>query len=373
MKEHSTDCAGDAGESDEMEQNARSTAHDAKTLCRPGRYIGIDIGGTKIAGALLDFDSQGVCWVLDTARVPARRGSRQVVQDVNRVVGLLVDGEAGARTEHESGHLESGQGGKPRVAGIGLCIPGRVYPKTGVVENVANLDISRLALTDAISETTGLPAHLENDVNAATLGAYVVFGGRNKSKAESQSKSDVFAFLNLGTGLAAGVLRDGMLDNGFSGVVGEIGHIPVERHRWRCTCGQIGCLETAAGGNAIKRLWPQADPPMPDIIAKAHDAGEKEHETASEVLAAVIGAIADAIDVLALAIDPRIIMIGGGTAKTGAPLVEAIRTELRARARNSPFIASLHLDERIALVDASEPIGCIGAAYAMAKTIKGRA
>lgn len=347
-----------------------ASSHSTQALRCPGRYIGVDIGGTKIAGALLDFDKQGGCRVLDTARVPARPGCREVVEDVNRVVGLLCSDESRNQTELDSSH-ESGRIDDSALIGIGLCIPGRVYPKTGVVENVANLGIPRLALADEISEANGLPAHLENDVNAATLGAYVTLGDRNETQSESQSASDVFAFLNLGTGLAAGVLRDGVLDSGFSGVVGEIGHIPVERHRWLCGCGQKGCLESAAGGNAIKRQWPQADPPMPDIIAKANDAGNPQHKAACEVLGTVIGAIADAIDVLALAVDSRIIMIGGGTAKTGAPLLDAIRAELRTRASDSPFIASLHLDGRVALVDSNKPIGCIGAGYAMARTVNG--
>lgn len=344
------------------------SAGRAQMWCRPGRYIGIDIGGTKIAGSLLDVSASGVCRVLKNMRVPARRGSRQVVEDVTGVVFRLMDqepsGERDGEALNESSTIERFQ-----VDGIGLCVPGRVNPQTGVVENVANLDISELALTDEITRNTGLPAHVENDVNAATLGAYVTFGDSGKRGVEDESAGDVVAFLNLGTGLAAGVLRDGVLDNGFSGVVGEIGHIPVERHRLLCGCGQRGCLETVAGGNAIMRQWPQVEPPMPDIIARAHDVEDSQCEAAREVLATIVGAVVDAIDILALAVDPRIILIGGGTARTGIALLDEIRIELRKRAATSPFIASLSLDERVSLVSPDEPIGCIGAACAMSETL----
>lgn len=346
----------------EMSQGNRS-AGCTRMWCSPGRYVGIDVGGTKIAGSLLNIDHSGACEVIADTRVPVRRGGAQVVEDVTRVVSLLMDGSVSGQAQGKRSCDQT------RIAGIGLCVPGRVDPQTGIVENVANLDISKLALTDEISRNTGLPAHVENDVNAATLGAYVTFGGHDKPLSASKHNGDVVAFLNLGTGMAAGILRDGALDNGFSGVVGEIGHIPVERHRLLCGCGQRGCLETVAGGNAIKRQWPQADPPLPDIIAKVRDDADPQHEAASEVLSTIVDAIVDAIDILALAIDPRIILIGGGTARTGTALLDEIREELARRASASPFITSLALDKRISLVDPDNPIGCIGAACAMSETM----
>lgn len=327
---------------------------------RPGCYIGIDVGGTKIAGALLRFGIQGDVHLLAQTRVPARRGAQRVVADVTRVVSVL--SEEVDRQDSAS----AGQAHADTIIGIGIGIPGRVDVGNGVVENVANLDIERLDLAGRVRRATGLPVCVENDVNAAALGAYAVNPGVHGRGAKGSSSDDVAAFLNLGTGLAAGVLRGGKPDHGFSGVVGEIGHIPVEPHHWLCGCGQQGCLETAAGGNAIKRQWPFADPPMPDLIATAHDADDARHDAACETLSTIVGAIVNAIDVLAVTVDPSAIIIGGGTAKTGLPLLEEIRSQLRVRAAGSPFIASLRLDERVSLVDADQPIGCIGAACAMA-------
>ena len=323
--------------------------------------IGVDVGGTKIEGVLVDVDERaprgGVgARVLDSVRVPARRGERQVAEDVSAVVNAMMHSEAVLRVSDD---VESGPS---RFAGVGIGTPGRVDSAAGVVENIANLDVSRLDLSSAIGASCGLPVRVENDVNAAALGAYSLIGGSDHVGHSVNIADDTVAFLNLGTGLAAGILRNGRLDHGSSGVVGEIGHIPVERHQWPCPCGQHGCLETAAGGGAIVRQWPQANPPMPDVLAKASDPSSSDYESAMDVKRTVIGAIADAIDILAVTVDPRVIMIGGGTARTGEPLMVAIREELCRREESSRFIESLHLRDRLFLVPGAEPVGAIGAA-----------
>ncbi|KAA8829893.1 ROK family protein [Bifidobacterium tissieri] len=326
--------------------------------------IGVDVGGTKIEGVLVDADEHALrggvgVRVLDSVRVPARRGERQVVEDVSTVVNAMMHSEAAL---HVSDDNDSGMS---RFVGVGIGTPGRVDSAAGVVENIANLDVSRLDISNEIGAACGLSVRVENDVNAAALGAYALIGGNNHighGAGISDDADDTVAFLNLGTGLAAGILRNGRLDHGSSGVVGEIGHIPVERHRWQCPCGQRGCLETAAGGGAIIRQWPQANPPMPDVLAKASDPSSPDYELAVGVKQTVIGAIADAIDILAVTVDPRVIMIGGGTARTGEPLMSAIQEELCRREKNSRFIESLHLCDRLFLVPGTEPVGAIGAA-----------
>ena len=322
-----------------------NTAIDAAANDVPLR-IGVDVGGTKIEGVLIDAAGHGLpspdsVRVLANIRIPARPGERAVTEDINTVVNAMMREAA----EHTT----------IPIAGVGIGTPGRVDGVAGTVENIANLEVSHLDLSHEIGEASGLPIHVENDVNAAALGAYAL------SEHVSDNADEAVVFLNLGTGLAAGILRHGRLDHGSSGVVGEIGHIPIEPHHWPCPCGQSGCLETAAGGGAIIRQWPNVNPPMPDILAKADDASSPEHAAAKGVKQTVINAIADAIDVLAMTVDPRLILLGGGTAKTGKPLLAEIRRELCRREQGSAFIASLHLADRITLAPLDRPIGAIGA------------
>lgn len=327
---------------------------DGRTL-----RIGIDVGGTKIAGVLLAEAENGMGQpeVLSEHAIPARPGAEPLVDDVMSVIAALAD-KAGAKTAELS---ELGT----RFVGIGT--PGKVDDVTGAVDNIANLGIAHVELGGEVARRSGLPVRVENDVNAAALGAAAMLPSTGASDADGATDDhaqDTVVFLNLGTGLAAGVIRGGKLDRGHSNVVGEIGHIPVEPHRWACPCGQRGCLETAGSGGAATRLWPQDNPPMPAIIAKAGDETALDHTQAIETLDTIVGAIADAIDIVALAIDPRSIIIGGGMAKTGRPLLDCIATELHRREQGSGFIASLHLADRLTLVDPSQPVGAIGAALA---------
>lgn len=241
------------------------------------------------------------------------------------------------------------------MAAIGIGTPGAVDETTGDVNDIANLAIGHVPLASAIRARCGMPVTVENDVNAAAVGAArLVEDGR--------AAGETIAFLNLGTGLAAGIIRDGELDRGSSNTVGEIGHIPVEPHRWRCACGQVGCLETAGSGGAATRLWPYASPPMPAILDAAQNPHHPHHKQAVEVRGTIIAAIADAIDVLAVTVDPNVIIIGGGMAKTGTPLLDAIRGELRVRGNTSGFINALNLPARLRLAPTDLPVGAIGAA-----------
>lgn len=309
----------------------------------PTLLIGVDVGGTKIAGVVIEAPCTRATTeirVLTQSSRIARPGADALVDDVTALIGTL-----SAQLPVKSG----------TVAAIGIGTPGAVDEATGNVNDIANLGISHVPLASAVSRHCGLPVVVENDVNAAAVGAARLVD-------DGKEIGETIAFLNLGTGLAAGIIRDGELDRGSSNTVGEIGHIPVEPHRWRCACGQVGCLETAGSGGAATRLWPYASPPMPAILDAAQNTNHPHHKQAVEVRSTIIGAIADAIDVLAVTVDPNAIIIGGGMAKTGAPLLDAIREELRVRGNVSGFINALNLPARLRLAPADLPVGAIGAA-----------
>lgn len=292
--------------------------------------IGIDIGGTKIEGIIIDGQNR----VLKELRIPSRIGEEQVVEDITRVAKELSE--------------------KPITVGIG--IPGQVDWRTGCVKNVVNLGISTLELGSKVSEAYGSCVHVENDVNAAAVGAASLVNTDNNSLYNNPDSTIVM--LNFGTGLAAGVVKSGKALHGFSGAIGEIGHIPVDGNMFPCPCGQKGCLETVASGGAISRLWPSANPAMPDLISKA-EAGNCD---AKRILNIVVHAMADAVQIVLQAYDPQIIAIGGGVARTGEPLLKIICEELNNRASTCPFLQSLNVTKRLVLVPSDQPVGALGAA-----------
>lgn len=311
-------------------------------------HIGIDVGGTKIAGVA--YTNEGTHQhpqvdVIAQCEVPARAGSQALIDDIMTVITYLLNDAHTQYTINSNEHYQ--------LASIGIGTPGVVNTTTGHVNNIANLLIDHIDLGPQIAQRTGVPVVVENDVNAAALGA-----------AALNNASGIVVYLNLGTGLGAGIIRNGALDRGSSGNAGEIGHIPVEPHAYRCGCGQYGCLETVASGGAARKLWPYDDPPMPAIIAQAHDPQAAQHEQAQEVLTTICTAIANAIMALAITVDPNTIIIGGGMARTGEPLLEQIRSIFIQRGEDSDFVHSMQLGSRLVLADMTQPIASIGAGLA---------
>lgn len=105
-------------------------------------------------------------------------------------------------------------------------------------------------------------------------------------------------------------------------------------------------------------MWAVANPPLPDIFAKAA-AGDSD---AARVRGIVMHALADVVQIVVQTTDPSVIVIGSGVSRAGFPLLDALRGELRRRESSSGFIRRLKLVERLRLSDPSTPIGAIGAA-----------
>jgi len=292
--------------------------------------IGVDIGGTKTEAVAIDDAGQ----VIDEVRVPTGFGPRAVIASTVAALTGLAD---------RLGTTPSGFGA------IGVGVPGAVDPASGRVAHAVNLGLDGLALGDELAARLGVRVRLENDVNAAALGAFHLLGhGPERS----------MAYLNLGTGLAAGLVLGGRLWRGSRGTAGEIGHIPVDPAGELCSCGQRGCLELLASGSAVARQWPTEHPrPVQDLF-EAAAAGDA---LAIEVRERFIDNVASAVRVLVLTVDVDDVVIGGGITSLGEPLLAAIRDVLAAWSAQSEFLASLELPSRVVLAPAG-PVASVGAA-----------
>lgn len=293
--------------------------------------LGVDIGGTKVHAVVLDAAGA----VLAESRLPTGFGADAVVSSAHAAVTALTE-----RLRIDPGALAS----------IGIGVPGRVDPASGHVAHAVNLGLDSLDLGALLASRLGRAVVVENDVNAAALGAFHVLG-------DPRLRS--MAYLNLGTGLAAGLVLDGRVWRGSRGVAGEIGHISVDPQGVLCRCGQRGCLETLASGSALARLWPQgAGAPASELFAAA-DAGD---EQAAAVAERLVGNVAAAVRILVLTVDVDAVVIGGGLSSLGDRLLGQVRARLDADARTSPFLASLGLAERVLPVPSGSPVGAVGAA-----------
>jgi glucokinase len=301
---------------------------NSRLLGNNGLRVGLDIGGSKVLGAVVDAGGS----VVAQSRQDTRRGADGVLASATTVLELLASALDGALP--------------PR---IGVGIPGIVDHDRGAVSHAVNLGlVDWFPLADRLAERTGAAVVVENDLNAATWGAHVLSG------------DDDLAYLSLGTGLAAGFVLDGVLRRGAHGAAGEIGHVPVDPAGGLCSCGQRGCLELRAAASALTSAWPADGESSPaEALFAAAASGNPDAVTARDRYGA---GVADAVRMLGLAVDPRTIIIGGGIAYLGEPLLATVTAALRAQATTSPFLAALDLAARVRLIPAGVPVGAIGAA-----------
>lgn len=305
--------------------------------------IGVDIGGTKTDAVAVDDAGS----IVEQMRLSTGYGPDAVlntaVEAVSRVAEL-----AGIRVEE--------------ATSIGVGVPGRVDARLGTVAHAVNLGVDGLDLGAELSARLGVAVRVENDVNAAALGAYHLLVAEGWPVPDWSGEADhSMAYLNLGTGLAAGIVANGRLWRGSRGTAGEIGHIPVDPAGPLCPCGQRGCLELMASGSAIARQWPTDHPQPAQHLFEAADAGES---LAIEVRERLVESVASAVRVLVLTVDVEFVVIGGGIASLGTALLDGVRAVLARRATESPFLASLELADRVRLVPAGFPSAAVGAAFA---------
>jgi predicted NBD/HSP70 family sugar kinase len=299
--------------------------------------VGLDIGGTKTLAVILAPDGS----VLAQTRIPTETGPRGIVDGAARAVRGVAR-QAGVGLE--------------RVAGVGAGVPGLVDPDAGTVRHAVNLGVDGAPLelaAELAAALGGVPVGVENDLNVAALGA------AHLSRQEAGGVVDL-AFLALGTGLAAGLVLDGRLRRGARHAAGEIGHVPVDPSGPPCPCGQRGCLELYASGSAVQDLWPAPDGvPAPVALFEAAAAGDPVAVVARSRYAS---AVAAAVRILVLTVDVREVVLGGGVAQLGDPLLDAVHDALAAESAGSAFLASLHLAERVRLAPGRVPVGAVGAA-----------
>ncbi|MCW2752534.1 MAG: hypothetical protein JWR83_3644 [Aeromicrobium sp.] len=291
--------------------------------------LGLDIGGTNVHGIAVEAsDSRQL---LAQATHITRQGAEGVVGSALDMIAALVTDLPGSE-----------------VLSIGLGIPGIVHD--GTVTHAVNLGLDHepLDLAGVVSAlASGTPVTVENDVKTATLGGL-------QWMRDQGSDADDLALLNVGTGLAAGMLLDGRLRRGSRGMAGEIGHLVHDPNGPLCPCGRRGCLELYASGSGLRRQWPGT---AAELFVAA-DAGDTD---AARIRDELISGIAKAISLLAYGLDVAYVLVTGGVVSATPALREAILTQLREDESTSLGRLAAIAD-RVRWLPADYPAGAIGAA-----------
>jgi glucokinase len=298
--------------------------------------VGIDIGGTKTAVLVCDQIGN----VAARSIAPTALGTPAVVVESIAAAVEAALGEAGGTTAD--------------VAALGVGVPGRVDPAAGSVTLAVNLGWHDLPLGLRLEERLGIRTILENDVRAAALGLHRrrIFGS-----------VESLAFLAIGTGISAGVVVDGKLHRGATGLAGEIGHVIVDRDGPACACGLHGCFEAIAAGPAIAKAAHEIGIESVDgSTAEAVFAAAAEgNERARAVIERAGRTVAWGIQLLALAYDVERIVIGGGVSHAGEAFMAPVQRELDRFRAASALSDEILRPELVVLLPPGADAGAWGA------------
>ncbi|MGW8887225.1 ROK family protein [Streptomyces sp. NPDC055749] len=202
--------------------------------------VGVKIGPGQVSGVVTDMAAQ----ILVRAEEP--------IDDCRPQVALA----AAAALTHRL--LDEVPGARERVLGIGVGVGGHVDSATGICRYSAILDWQQVDVAGPLSAATGLPVVVNNDVNTLAVAERWFGEGRDV---------DSFAVVTVGPGIGCGLLLNGELFSGVSGLAGELGHLPLDPAGPMCSCGSRGCLEALAGDRAVLRHI--SDAGMPDCATIA--------------------------------------------------------------------------------------------------------
>lgn len=270
------------------------------------RLVAVDIGGTKIAGAVIGADGRPSSPL--QRPTPARAGRDAILDAVAEVVAEVADGGA--------------------VDALGVATAGTVDVTRGVVIGATD-SLAGWCGTDVAGELAGrlgiarMRVHVENDVHAHALGE-AAHGGHGEA--------ETMAFVAVGTGVGGGLVEHGVVRRGARHAAGSVAHIPVPAAAGlRCGCGRLGHVEAIASGTGMHAAWLAAggEPSVADargIVALA----ETGHALAVDVLERSAAGLAQAIAGVVTTVDPEVVVVGGGLAQAGDRWWDAVLRVLRA-------------------------------------------
>ena len=278
-------------------------------------YIGIDIGGTNIAGGIVTTSGR----IITKFSIPTRkeRKTNEIMDDIIKLCMTLC--------ENSGINLES-------IGSVGIGCPGTVDDKNGVVSYCNNIPMNNYPMREYLTEKLDKRIRLVNDANAAAFGEYLVNGNECSS----------FLMITLGTGVGAGIVIGGKLYAGFRGFASEAGHMTLVHNGHPCTCGKRGCWESYASVTALIRQTKEAAEAHPESSLNdnirergrvsgrtAFEEAKKGDETAIEVVSKYCEYVADGVTSLINIFEPERVCIGGGISREGDTLLDPIREYVR--------------------------------------------
>lgn len=305
--------------------------------------IGIDVGGTKVLGGVVDESGN----ILEKARRETpRQGGAALTQTIADVALELMRNH--------------------KVSAVGVSAAGFVSSDRKTMLATPNIaGWNGVNLDDELTKLIGIDVVIENDGNAAAWGEAVFGAGRGEAH---------MLLLTIGTGIGAGIVVNGQLHRGAFGIAAEIGHMRVVPEGHLCGCGARGCFEQYASGSGLMRHVREAIAATPDIARNLLALGDgtieglKGHHVTEAARAGDVVALAAfnttaqwlgaGIASLSVILDPAIVVIGGGVIDAGDILLEPTRANME---RKMPF-SGKHPSPKLVAATLGNDAGLVGVA-----------
>jgi glucokinase len=295
-------------------------------VSRTGHLIGVDVGGTKVAAGLVNTAGE----ITYQTRTP------MVANDAAAGLAAVITAIDAVRATNSLCAADS------MISGIGICAPGPLDPRSGVVINPPNLPGWRdFPLAAEISKTYNVLVRVDNDGNAAALAEALWGAGRGFR--------NIFC-ATIGTGIGTGIVFDGRIYHGRTGAAAEGGHNTIDYRGPRCGCGKLGCIEALASGPAIGRRASEkiskehraslildssggrSDHITSEMVGKAYLQGDSlAKEVLQETAMLLTVWLGNIVDLL----EPDVMIIGGGAGAMLRPFFDEIRERLPSWCVNS--------------------------------------
>jgi glucokinase len=277
--------------------------------------IGIDLGGTKICGALSDLDGK----VLSMHTIPTNAVDGDVAV-LNRIISVIDE------VIKNSGKTID------EIKSIGIGAPGPLDSKKGIIIETPNLPFKNFDLVKPIANKYNVPTYLENDANAATIGEHIFGAGKG---------AENMVYITVSTGIGGGAIINGRIYRGATSNALEVGHTTLLADGPKCGCGNKGCAEALASGTAIGRQGREAVEAGKKTSLSSYSKvtsyevfkeAEKGDLVSADILDTSLTYLGICVANVINSFDPEIVVIGGGVSKAGDIVFDKVKEVVQKRA-----------------------------------------
>jgi fructokinase len=302
-------------------------------LVRMKNLWGIDLGGTKVEGAVLNSSSDPKVLFRDRLPTEGHKGYDHILGQIKSVVDKM---------QAEMGYLPTK---------IGIATPGTLDPGLGLMKNSNSTSLNGKPLKKDLEQLLGVEMFMANDANCFALAE----ANMGAAKEQYPNAKVVFGVI-MGTGVGGGVVVDGKVINGLQGIGGEWGHNFLDESGGACYCGKSGCVEKVLAGPALEKYYASTSGQSKNMKEVYELYKKGDDPFAKQTMERLVHFFGLALSVIVNILDPDVIVIGGGVGN-----IDTIYSEGRESLKK--YVFNNKLDTPVIKPKLGDSAGVFGAAF----------